>query len=69
MKLNLDMLLIVGMAICYTAGQFFAAYRFATVAGVLLIVFLYVHARISGYDALLTRQFFFSNSPVFKKRS
>ena len=40
MKLNLDLLLILGMAICFTAGQFFAAYQFATVASVLLVVFL-----------------------------
>ena len=40
MKFNLDLLLILGMAICYTAGQFVAAYQFATVACVLLVVFL-----------------------------
>lgn len=40
MKFNLDMLLILGMAICYTAGQFVAAYQFSLVAGVLLMVFL-----------------------------
>jgi hypothetical protein len=39
-KLNIDLLLVLGMAICYMAGQLFAAYQFATVASVLLAVFL-----------------------------
>ena len=40
MKFNLDLVLILGMAIFYTAGQFVAAYQFAMGAGVLLVVFL-----------------------------
>ena len=40
MKFNLNLPLIVGMVICYTAGQFFAGYQFALAACVLLVVFL-----------------------------
>jgi len=40
MKSKLDILLIVGMALCYAAGQFFAADRFAMLAGALLVVFI-----------------------------
>lgn len=40
MKLNLDILLILGMALCYGLGQLFAADRFAMLAGLLLLVFL-----------------------------
>ena len=39
MKLNLDMLLIGAMVICYTAGQFFAADAFSGIALALLLVF------------------------------
>lgn len=40
MKSKLDILLIVGMAICYAAGQFVAADRFPMLAGALLVVFV-----------------------------
>lgn len=40
MKSKLDILLILGMAICYAAGQFVAADRFAMLAMALLLVFV-----------------------------
>lgn len=40
MKSKLDILLIVGMALCYAAGQIIAADRFAMLAGALLVVFI-----------------------------
>lgn len=40
MKSKLDILLIVGMALCYGLGHLFAADRFATAAGVLFMVFI-----------------------------
>ena len=40
MKLTFDLALIVGMAICYAAGQFVAAYAFSGIALVLLLVFV-----------------------------
>ena len=40
MKSKLDILLILGMAICYAAGQFVATDRFAMLAMVLLLVFV-----------------------------
>ena len=39
MKSKLDIALILGMAICYAAGQFIAADRFALLAMVLLLIF------------------------------
>ncbi|GEM_PF-5054300 len=39
MKLNLDMLLIGSLAICYMAGQFVAADAFSGIALALLLVF------------------------------
>lgn len=45
MKMTVDIALIIGMAICYVAGQFVAAYQFAMVAGVLLAVFV---VRLTG---------------------
>ncbi|UCV08469.1 hypothetical protein [Dechloromonas denitrificans] len=40
MKSKLDLFLICAIALCYTAGQFVAADRFALAAGVLLLVFI-----------------------------
>lgn len=40
MKLTLDSLLIIGMALCYGLGHLFAADRFAMAAGLLLLIFL-----------------------------
>lgn len=40
MKTKLDILLILGMALCYAAGQFIAGDRFALLAMVLLLVFV-----------------------------
>jgi len=40
MKSKLDILLILGMTICYAAGQFIAADHFAMVAMALLLVFV-----------------------------
>lgn len=40
MKSKLDILLVGGMALCYALGQFFAADRFAMLAGLLLLVFV-----------------------------
>ena len=40
MKFNLDLLLILGIAICYTAGQFVAADAFSAIALALLLVFV-----------------------------
>lgn len=40
MKSKPDILLILGMALCYAAGQFVAADRFAMLAMALLLVFV-----------------------------
>ena len=40
MKSPFDLALIIGMAICYAAGQLVAAYAFSGVALALLLVFL-----------------------------
>lgn len=40
MKMTVDIALIIGMAICYAAGQFVAAAAFSAIAMALLLVFL-----------------------------
>ena len=39
MKMTFDLALIIGMALCYAAGQFVAAYAFSSIAMALLVVF------------------------------
>ena len=40
MKMTVDLALIIGMAICYAAGQFVAAGAFSAIAMGLLLVFV-----------------------------
>jgi len=40
MKLPFDMLLVLGMLLCYGVGHIFAADRFVLAAGLLLVVFV-----------------------------
>lgn len=40
MKMTVDLALIIGMAICYAAGQFVAAGAFSAIAMALLLVFV-----------------------------
>lgn len=40
MKITVDLALIIGMAICYAAGQFVAAGAFSAIAMALLLVFV-----------------------------
>ncbi len=40
LKLTFDLVLIIGMAMCFAAGQFIAAHAFSGVALVLLLVFV-----------------------------
>lgn len=40
MKLKLDAILIVGMALCYALGHLFLEYRFSQLASILLLVFI-----------------------------
>lgn len=45
MKSKLDILLIIGMALCYGLGHLFSPTRFVIAAGLLLVVFL---VRLAG---------------------
>lgn len=40
MKVTFDLVLIIGMALCYAVGQFVAAYTLSGIAMVLLLVFV-----------------------------
>jgi len=40
MKMTVDLALIIGMALCYAAGQFVAAGAFSGIAMALLLVFV-----------------------------
>lgn len=40
MKLTVDLMLIIGMAICYALGQFVAAGAFSSIAMGMLLVFV-----------------------------
>lgn len=45
MKITIDTAILVAIAVCYAAGQFFTADRFAFLAGILLTVLL---VRLAG---------------------